>query len=120
MSRFMNFIAGMDLDDTHAIAKREEQQAREDEQMRIQTEKDVAEFLAEQKAGKTHSMMDASGSVGKFIVGGMAVLALGSLFNSCAQQARAAEEAPAVTTVQQAQKQDLQVPTQNVMVKFAR
>lgn len=118
MSTFLNFIAGMDLDDTRAIAKREEQQVHEDEQMRIQTEKDVAEFLAEEKAGRTYSMMDASGTVGKWMVGGMALLALSGMFNSCVNQARAAEEPPAATAVQQVQKQDLQVPTHNVMVKI--
>jgi hypothetical protein len=121
MSRFLgflNFIAGVDTD-PRAIAKEEERQARQDEETRRQTEEDGARFLADQKAGKTHpSMMNISDTLGKWMVGGMALLALSGMFNSCASQAHAEDPVAATAMQQQVQKRNLQVPTHDVMVKI--
>ncbi len=96
------------LIDTESVksAQRMEEIARENEEMRIQSEEDVREFLADQKAGRTHSMMEASGNVGKGIAGLMMVLSLASVFGSYAQRAMAEKpETPAATQTQQIQVQ---------------
>ncbi len=102
----MNLLNFLIDTDSVKSAERMAEIARENEEMRIQTEEDVREFLADQKAGRTHSMMEASGNVGKGVAGLMMVLSLASVFGAYAQRAAAdTPEKPAATQTQQVQAQ---------------
>ena len=108
---FLNLIADIDPS-PREVTEKQDRTIRENAEMERQTTEDVKEFLAEQAAGKAHSMTDTSGTIGKAIVGLMMVLSLAGIFTSCAKNAMA--EPTVATQTVQVQKNVAQYPTQTI------
>ena len=61
---FLNLIADIDPS-PREVTEKQDRTIRENAEMERQTTEDVKEFLAEQAAGKAHSLTETSGTVGK-------------------------------------------------------